>query len=122
MISREDNTFLRQSIDDSSRTDSTTQRVHGSGTSLDDDVQGVTGGRGFFCFGSGEGTADQKESSRPCKSRPSIDDSSRTLADSTTQRVHGSGTTGGRGFFCFIGEGSGEGTADQKESSRPCKS
>ena len=29
---------------------------------------------------------------------------------------------GGKGFFCFIGEGSGEGAAVQKESSRPCKS
>ena len=32
------------------------------------------------------------------------------------------GVAGGKGFFCFIGEGSGEGTADQKESSGPCKS
>lgn len=29
---------------------------------------------------------------------------------------------GGRDFFCFTGEGSGEGAAAQKESSRPCKS
>ena len=32
------------------------------------------------------------------------------------------GVGGGKGFFCFIGEGSGEGTAVQKESSRPCRS
>ena len=29
---------------------------------------------------------------------------------------------GGRGLICFIGEGSGEGAAVQKDSSRPCKS